>query len=178
VADDGSSSSGSPGQVNTANRAGQSRDLSAAALLCRAATVRWGARYVQATGRRREDWSGDGFRQQTRGSLRAAEQRGALNGTTQAFWGCVSPRPTTLDCNDPPTAKQPTASSPNPHGATRHTLTPHDPRASPGGFSLGQVETGPGRLCHGASVTSDQRPATSDQRPDQRSERACQCHPD
>jgi hypothetical protein len=163
VADDGSSSRSRPGQVSTTNLAGESRDLSAAALLCRAATVRWGARYVQATGRRREDLSGDGFRQQTRGSLRAAEQRGTLNGTTQACWGCVSPRPTTLHCNDPLTAKQPTASSPNHHGATRHTSTPHtyNARASPGGLLGARSRRGPGRLCHGDSVTSNQRPATS-----------------
>ena len=31
----------------------------------------------------------------------ASEQRGGLNGTTQAFWGCVSRRPTTFHSNGP-----------------------------------------------------------------------------
>jgi hypothetical protein len=75
----------------------QSRDLAATALLWGAATVRWARDKCRRLAR-------DGGSPATNFGSRAeaaSAQRGGFNGTTQAFWGCVSRRPTTLHCSDP-----------------------------------------------------------------------------
>jgi hypothetical protein len=82
----------------------------------------------EKTGRR---WMNFGSRQEAASEQqqRQQQQRGGLNGTTQAFWGCVSPWPTTQRCDDPPPNIQEVAlqTSPSQH-ETRRRHTPREPR--------------------------------------------------
>lgn len=122
----------------------QSRDLDAAALQSRAAAVQWSARWVQTLEETRRQ-SGDGTWDFGSRQEAASAQRGGFNGTTQAFWGCVSPRPTTLRCNDPPPNIQdvPLQTTASQH-ETRRRHTPRETR----------LALPPGRFCHGDSATA------------------------
>ena len=87
--------------------------------------ARDGCRHLEETRRQSGDGTWDfGSRQEV-----ASVQRGGFNGTTQAFWGCVSPRPTTLRCNDPPPNIQdvPLQTTASQH-ETRRRHTPRETR--------------------------------------------------
>jgi len=103
--------------------------------------ARDGCRHLEETRRQSGDGTWDfGSRQEV-----ASVQRGGFNGITQAFWGCVSPRPTTLRCNDPPPNIQdvPLQTTASQHETRRrHTLRET------------RLALPPGRFCHGDSATA------------------------